>query len=52
VNRNQGAVSTLAFLLARSEMQLAENVINASVDKAPTYHNGRPNFVASAAASL
>jgi hypothetical protein len=53
VNRNQGAESTLAFLLARSEMQLAENVINASADnKAPTYHNGRPNFVASAAVSL
>jgi glycosyltransferase involved in cell wall biosynthesis len=52
VNRNQGAESTLAFLLARSEMQLAENVIKSSTNKAGTSPNGRPHFVAGAAASL
>jgi len=52
VNRNQGAESTLAFLLARSEMQLAENVINSSEDKAHAHRNGRPHFVAGAAAPL
>lgn len=50
VNRNQGAESTLAFLLARVEMQLAENVIKASTAKAAASpNNGHPHFVADAA---
>jgi len=53
VNRNQGAESTLAFLLARSEMQLAENVIKSSTDKAGvTPANGRPHFSADTVAVL
>ncbi|HXV43397.1 MAG TPA: hypothetical protein VEC96_10060, partial [Anaerolineae bacterium] len=52
VNRNQGAESTLAFLLARSEMQLAENVIKSSADKAAVSPNGRPRFGSSSAAPL
>jgi hypothetical protein len=52
VNRNQGAESTLAFLLARVEMQLAENMINSPEDKAHAHRNGRPHFVAGAAAPL
>jgi hypothetical protein len=52
VNRNQGAESTLAFLLARVEMQLAENVINSSADKAGVSPNGRSHFGSNSAASL
>lgn len=52
VNRNQGAESTLAFLLARSEMQLAENMINASTPEAGTSTNGRPHFIADAVPKL
>jgi hypothetical protein len=44
VNRKQGAESTLAFLLARSEMQLAENVIKSSAAKAGVSPNGHPHF--------
>jgi hypothetical protein len=52
VNRNQGAESTLAFLLARVKMQLAENIIKSSEDKAHAYRHDRPHFVAGAAAPL
>jgi hypothetical protein len=52
VNRNQGAESTLAFLLSRVEMQLAENVIKSSEDKARAYRNNRPHLVAGATAPL
>jgi hypothetical protein len=52
VNRNQGAESTLAFLLARSEMQLAENVIKSSTDKASVSHNGHPHFGSNSVAPL
>jgi hypothetical protein len=44
VNRNQGAESTLAFLLARSEMQLAENVLKSSAEIAGASVNGRSHF--------
>ncbi len=37
VNRNQGAESTLAYLFARVEMQLAENIIESPEDKAQLY---------------
>ena len=52
VNRNQGAESTLAFLLARVKMQLAENIIKSSEDKVRAYRNDRPYLVAGAAAPL
>jgi hypothetical protein len=50
VNQNQGAESTLAFLLSCVEMQLAENVIKE--DKARAHSNGRPYFLANASAPL
>ncbi len=52
VNRNQGAESTLAFLLARSEMQLAEHMINASTPKAGNLLNRRPHLMAEAIPEL
>jgi hypothetical protein len=52
VNRNQGAESTLAFLMARSEMQLAENVIKSSTAKVGASPNGHPHLVTGAAAPL
>jgi hypothetical protein len=52
VNRNQGAESTLAFLLARIEMQLAENVIKPSADQPLAYHPAPSPSVVSVAAPL
>jgi hypothetical protein len=45
VNRNQGAESTLAYLFARVEMQLAENVFTSPEDKAQLYRPADPHLV-------
>ncbi|HXW01607.1 MAG TPA: glycosyl transferase family 1, partial [Anaerolineae bacterium] len=52
LNQNQGAESTLAFLLSCVEMQLAENVIKSSEDKIRAYSNGRSHLVADATTPL